>query len=87
MEPKTASPVSPYDPIATDTIGMRRSRTWPRQSEPGVDRVRSRRRERAGQLHDGQHDGIGDFSIRSFPETCLRENECRRGLYLSEDSC
>lgn len=27
------------------------------------------------------HDAIGDFSIRSFLETCLRENERRLGLY------
>ena len=27
------------------------------------------------------HDAIGDFSIRTFLETCLRENEHRLGLY------
>ena len=27
------------------------------------------------------HDAIGDFSIRTFLETCLRENERRLGLY------
>jgi hypothetical protein len=27
------------------------------------------------------HDAIGDFSIRAFLETCLRENERRLGLY------